>query len=243
MEEIIELSFPRRGRHAGRAFSLTTRFPFGFAERREVVTMHHEIVVYPCLDSQPVFEALLNNVTGDLEAWRRGPGHDFYRIRPYEAMESARHVDWKATAHTNSLQVREFARSDDPLVVLYLDIDVPRGDETWFETAVECAAFLAYRLTELGHRVRLRTQEMDVTTPSQGDVHTILRYLALVVPRRGAQPEGPDATGQLQIVFTSDPDRMVSLGWGGPSRNNSHIWLRVVGSDAFIPSALSEQVN
>ena len=243
VEEAIELSFPRRGRHAGRAFSLTTRFPFGFAERREVVTMHHDIVVYPCLDSRPAFAALLNSVTGDLEAWRRGQGHDFYRIRPYEAMESARHVDWKATAHTNSLQVREFAQSDDRLVLLYLDIDVPRGQDAWFETAVECAAFLAYHLTEGGHRVRLRTQEIDVTTPSQGDVYTILRYLALVSPRRGARPGEPDTDNQLQIVFSADPERMASLGWGASGGSVSQNTSRIIGPDAFVPSSPLERVN
>ena len=44
-----------------------------------------------------------------MEMIQRGRGHDFYRIRPYETLESARHVDWKATAHTRDLQVREYA--------------------------------------------------------------------------------------------------------------------------------------
>ena len=34
--------FPRRGRHRERSFQFTTRFPFGFAERRELVTMRHD---------------------------------------------------------------------------------------------------------------------------------------------------------------------------------------------------------
>src|SRR5713226_4130289 len=124
LEEPIELSFPKRGRHRERTFQLTTRFPFGFAERRESVTMRHEIIVYPCLDPRPGLEALLDSIAGEWETWRRGQGHDFYRIRPYEALESARHVDWKATAHTSSLQVREFARDEDRLPVIYLDLDV-----------------------------------------------------------------------------------------------------------------------
>ena len=213
-EEPLELSFPRRGRHTGRAFSLTTRFPFGFAERREMVTLHHDVIVYPCLDPQPAYEELFGAVAGDLEALRRGQGYDFYRIRPYEALESARHVDWKATAHTSSLQVREFAQNDDQLVVIYLDLDVPREHGNWFETAVECAAFLAFRLSQSGHQVRLRTPEIDITAPGEGDIHTILTYLALVSPRRGARPASPDAWTSVQVVFSADPERMASLGWG-----------------------------
>ncbi len=97
LEEPVDLYFPKRGLWRERSFQFTTRFPFGFAERREFVTTRHEIVVYPCLDPSPEFETLLASVTGDLEARQRGRSHDFYRIRPYEALESARHVDWRRT--------------------------------------------------------------------------------------------------------------------------------------------------
>src|SRR5438270_6641202 len=35
------------------------------------------------------------------------------------AFESARHVDWKATAHVRSLQVREFAREQEQTVEVF----------------------------------------------------------------------------------------------------------------------------
>src|SRR5579862_9280775 len=91
LEESVELYFARRGPQRERAFQFSTRFPFGFAERREMVTASHEILVYPCLDAQPGFDALLQSVRGEMETYQRGRGHDFYRIRPYEALESARH--------------------------------------------------------------------------------------------------------------------------------------------------------
>lgn len=228
LEERIELSFPRRGRYRERTFQLTTRFPFGFAERRELVTLRHEIVVYPCLDPRPGFESLLESVAGEWEAWRRGMGHDFYRIRPYEALESARHVDWKATAHTSSLQVREFARDEDHLAVIYLDLDVPPEQETWFESALECAAFLVYRLSQAGQKIRMRTQDIDITAPIEGDVYTILKYLAVVTPRPGARPDAPDETSPFQIVLSPNPQRMITLGWGTHGQSS-----RMLGPDAF----------
>ena len=243
LEEAVDLSFSKRGRHRERAFQLTTRFPFGFAERRELVTMGHEITVYPCLDPRPGFESLLEEVAGDLEAWRRGQGHDFYRIRPYEALESARHVDWKATAHTGSLQVREFARDEDQLVVICLDIDAARDRQLWFETAVECAAFIAFRLSQGGHRVRLRTQEIDVTSPAEGDIYTLLKYLALVTPRPGARPLGPDESSPLQIVFSADPERLASLGWGGRRTAGGNSAVRILGPDAFPTKAEPDRVH
>jgi uncharacterized protein (DUF58 family) len=219
IEESVTLYFPRRGAQHERSFQFSTRFPFGFAERREMVTLRHTLVIYPCLDAQPGFEELLESVAGEIEARQRGRGHDFYRIRPYEAFENAHHVDWKATAHTGNLQVREFARDQDWRVLMYLDLDALQAS-AWFEKAVECCAFLAYRLAERGVQLRFRTQEFDVTVPQEGDIHTVLRYLALVMPNGDKSPEGPDDPGSFHIVFSGDPEKMMALGWGlGDERN------------------------
>jgi uncharacterized protein (DUF58 family) len=227
LEEPIEVRFPSRGRYSGRTFQLTTRFPFGFAERREMVTLRHDVIVYPCLEPHPRYQALADSIAGELEAWRRGPGHDFYRIRPYEALESARHVDWKATAHTRSLQVREFARDEDQMVVIYLDLDATADQGAWFETAVECAAFVAFRLSETGHRVRLRTQEFDLASPSEGDIYDILKYLALVGRRAGARPPSADQSSPVQILLSANPQRVSALDWGGGDGS------RILGPDAL----------
>jgi uncharacterized protein (DUF58 family) len=225
LEESVDLYFPKRGAQRERSFRFSTRFPFGFAERRELVTARRDILVYPCLDPQPGFEELLASLSGEMEALQRGLGHDFYRIRPYEALESARHVDWKATAHTGDLQVRE----QDRRVVIYFDLDLPIEPEAWFEPAVACAAFLSFRLAERGAHLRFRTQELDVTLPEEGDIYTILKYLALVSPMRGKPPAAPDDPNSFQIVFSADPERMSALGWAGGEGQGS----RVLGPGTF----------
>src|SRR5579884_755866 len=128
IDEPVDLYFEKRGSYRENSFRFATRYPFGFAERRINVLLRREVVVYPPIDAQPGFEALLIALTGAIESWSRGRGHDFYRIRPYEALESARHVDWKATAHTGELQVREFAREQEQTLALCLDIDA-EGDQ------------------------------------------------------------------------------------------------------------------
>jgi uncharacterized protein (DUF58 family) len=213
VEEPVELLFPRRGLQKERSFQFSTSFPFGFSERRENVTANHEVVIYPCLDPQPGFEELYEAVAGDIEAMRRGQGSDFYRIRPYEMFESARHVDWKATAHTGGLQVREFAQHEDLRVIIFLDLDVPDWSSDWFELAVECTAFLAYRLAPTGVAVRLRTQNFDATIPREASIYAVLRYLALAAPERGRELLPSDDPSSIPIVFTLRPDRARSLGW------------------------------
>lgn len=206
VEEAVDLYFPRRGTQRQRSFQFSTRFPFGFIERRAMVTTRHDILIYPCLDPQPGFEALFDSVRGEIAAMQRGRGNDFYRIRPYEALESARHVDWKATAHTGGLQVREFVREQDWRVLIHLDLDVPLSSEAWFESAVECCAFLALRLTERGVHVRFRTQDLDVSLPDGGNIHTVLRYLAKVSPLRGTPLEALENPGAFQVVFSKNPE-------------------------------------
>lgn len=221
VEEPVELYFPTRGAHTERQFEFSTRFPFGFVERREDVTIRHEVIVYPCLEPQPGFESLLASVNDELSAMERGQGTDLYRIRPYAGGESARHVDWKATAHTGDVQIREYAREHVPRLAIYLDLDAPKGSEEWFERAVECVAFLAFEFAEGQVPVRLITQTWDAAGE---DIYTILKYLALVSPRKGRPDMVPDDNDFL-IVLTQNPDEFRALG------REKQTWL--VGPDFF----------
>ncbi len=229
MEESVDLYFAKRGAQRDRSFQFSTSFPFGFSRRHELITARHDVVVYPCLDPQPGFEALLASVSGEMEALQRGRGHDFYRIRPYEMFESARHVDWRATAHTGDLQVREFAREQDHRVLIYFDLDSGFEHAGWFEAAVDCAAFLAFRLAERGAHIRFQTQDCDLQSPSETDIYSILKYLALVSPRRGKPPAAPDDPASFHLVFSANVQRMLALGWGASDSRGA----RLLGIDAF----------
>jgi uncharacterized protein (DUF58 family) len=224
LEETVDVRFSRRGLHREDTFHFSTSFPFGFLERRAQVTLRREVLVYPCLDPQPDFEELLSVISGEILAHWRGRGHDFYRIRPYVTFESARHVDWKATAHTGDLQVREFAREQEPLVEIYLDLDIPDSYGGWFERAVECCAFINWHVIQRGARIRFRSEEFCVSVPATGDIYTILKYLALVTPKLAKPPLGPDEENSFQIVFTPEPERFSQTGWRQ---------ARFVGPDAF----------
>ena len=186
LEAPVEVRFPRRGTYRQNSFAFSTSFPFGFLEKSVRVTLGRETVVYPSLDPQPGFDDLFVGVAGEIETHYRGLGKDFYRIRPYEAFESARHVDWKASAHVGSLQIREFAR-----------------------------AFLAWRLSLRGTAIHFRAQGFDFRQPLDGDIYTILKYLALVYPQRGNVPESPLAESSYKIVFTPLPARFLDAGWAG----------------------------
>lgn len=224
LDETVQVRFPHRGAYRQNSFAFSTRFPFGFLEKTARVTLRREVIVYPSIDPQPGFEELLAELRGEIESHYRGLGRDFYRIRPYEAFESARHVDWKATAHTGDLQVREFAREQEQRVEIFLDRDVPDGRDAWFEQAVACCAYLAWSLSNKATGIVFRSQEFNFRLPEEGDIYTLLKYLALVYPLHGKPAEPPFDDTAYEIVFSAAPERFRELGWAA---------ARMLGPDSF----------
>jgi len=213
IEKIVAVRFPRRGAYRQSGFAFSTSFPFGFLRKTVHVTLRREALVYPPLDPQPGFDRMLPSIAGEMEAYYRGLGRDFYRIRPYEALESARYVDWKATAHTGVLQVREFAREPERTVEMFLDRDVPPAFDAWFEQAVHACAYLAWQLSAQGASVHFRSNGYSLRQPEEGDIYAILRYLALVYPLRSPTVEGPLEDSTYRLAFTASPARLRQAGW------------------------------
>src|SRR5260370_42101732 len=80
-------------------------------------------------------------ITGEFEMYVRGRGNNLYLIRQYPPQDSARHLDWKATAKTGALKVREFTREDERKLRIVFD-NAPPGavTEKAYEEAVSLAA-------------------------------------------------------------------------------------------------------
>ncbi len=189
----VELLFPRRGIYHQDAFVLRTRFPFGFLEKWQRVESPLEALVYPAVEPTEEFYEILPMVSGEIESLYRGRGHDLYSIRDYQSSDTARHVDWKATARTGELKVREFAREDERQVVLVFDPlvfpEAGRGAPTAaqlerFERGVKLAACLAWHFYELDAEIEFRTEQLIAPMDRASDsIWATLRELALVAPR------------------------------------------------------------
>jgi uncharacterized protein (DUF58 family) len=224
VDETVEVRFPRRGAYRQNSFAFSTSFPFGFLEKSARVMLRKEMIVYPSIDPQPGFDDLLSGISGEIETHYRGLGRDFYRIRPYEMFESARHVDWKASAHVGALQVREFAREQEQTVEVFLDRDVRAELDAWFERSVDCCAFLAWSLSNHGAAIHFRSNGFQFRQPEDGDIYSILKYLALVEREPGNAPEPPLEETSYKIVFTAAPQRFLDAGWMG---------ARVIGPESL----------
>ncbi|MBI1740019.1 MAG: DUF58 domain-containing protein, partial [Candidatus Koribacter versatilis] len=141
----LEMSFPARGCYREKDFGLATRFPFAFLLKTRRIALAREVIVYPAVEPPQEFFEVLPMVTGEFETFVRGRGYDLYRIREYMPEDSARHVDWKATARTGALKVREFSREDERKLRIVFDNPLPGVLATsLYERAVQLAASLGW---------------------------------------------------------------------------------------------------
>ena len=163
----LELKFDRRGRYREDSFGVATRFPFAFLTKTRHISLQREILVYPHIEPTDEIFQILPLVRGEWESFVRGRGSDLYRIREYMPEDSARHVDWKATAKSGSLKVREFAREDERKLSIAFD-NPALGvlSDASYEKAVDLAASLAWHFSTQAAEVsfvipgRPRTREL-----------------------------------------------------------------------------------
>jgi uncharacterized protein (DUF58 family) len=199
----LNLCFPRRGLYAQRGIGVATRFPFSFLTKTRTIALDREVLVFPSVEATDELFEVLPMITGELETNQRGRGSDLYRIRDYEPEDSARHVDWKATAKSGELKVREYTREDERRVCIIFDNPAPGVlDAPHYERAINLTASIAWHFFQ-------ESTELTFAAPlhhDSSDIYSFLEYLATVSPRSSIDflttlPE----SGQYNIIVTARP--------------------------------------
>ena len=218
----VELLFPKRGVYRQETLALRSRFPFGFLEKTRKLPARAEISVYPSIEPTETFYEILPLLSGELESYQRGRGHDLYAIRDFISTDGARFVDWKASAKSGSMKVKEFAREDERRVLIAFDPfvaphegadedhDAVKAAET-FERAVSFCACLAWHFRELESVIGFRTAGGQVSLgPAAENIYDILEQLAAVQSQ--SSEDGNNFLNDLaretqvfKIVLTSQP--------------------------------------
>jgi uncharacterized protein (DUF58 family) len=233
VQQNVELTFPGRGIYRQDALGLQTKFPFGFLEKTRRMQSTLQAVVYPSVEPTEQLYEILPLVSGELESYMRGRGHDIYAIRDYQTTDSAHHLDWKASAKTGQLQVREFAREDERRVLLVLDTTLDANKiapdanapnaaassaneqrakaEAAFERAVSLCASLAWHFHQIDAVLGFRTTGFETPiAPAAEVIYDILGKLATAEPtysasnRAAAAPSAALATTNALMDELSD---------------------------------------
>lgn len=224
-EQRVEQLFPTRGHVLIDGFELSTRFPFGFFRRRRRLRARNvDIIVYPKPEVISDELHLLPMYAGRMPAMRRGAGHDLFSMRDYQPQDDLRHIDWKATARSRRLTVREFTSEDEKRITIVLDTRLPRvgsGDfSERFERGVVQAASLIKHFVDERAEVRLVLGE-DVGAFGSGteQLYRCLRRLALVTPDEGVERELAHASRDVV-----EHDYAILLTAAAPGSIPANVW-------------------
>ncbi|MBX7053465.1 MAG: DUF58 domain-containing protein [Pyrinomonadaceae bacterium] len=255
VESKSEHIFPHRGRFLIKDFELSTRFPFGFfRHRRRLPARETELIVFP---SPVPFDDNIDDIpldAGKLVANKRGVGQDLLALRDYRTNDDLRRIDWKATARSSRLTVREFAAEDEKRVVVAFDSRVPdesdgtlslrerinaeqRGKPVVASDRFEAGASLAASI--LLHFAEQQAELKLVIDGEEGDfgvgrihLYEMLKRLSIVEPKfqRKGRPTEPAADLE-RILNSSDESHwfLVTAAGDGDLSPETLQRLKIIG--------------
>ena len=252
VENKVEHIFQHRGRFIIKDFELSTKFPFGFfRHRRRLSAQEAEITIFPRI--VPIEEELVDLPleVGKIVANKRGLGQDLLALRDYQPMDDLRRVDWKATARTNRLIIREFSAEDDKRVTIIFDTrfikdekekmkslrqrledeqkGVRNADER-FENGVSKTASLLTHFTEEQAEICLIIDEKHSEFGiGREHLHSCLSRLATVEAKLPNELENEDFQENLAEILDE--------------RDNSHNFLISTVQENDLPNELTQMAK
>ncbi len=140
LEAKTEHIFPNRGRLSIQDFELSTKFPLGFfRHRRRLPAREAELIVFPKIIDVAAEMENSPLELGKITSSKRGIGQDLLSLRNYQPQDDLRRIDWKATARTRQLTVREFAAEDEKRATIIFDTRIikNRGNELPLREKIE----------------------------------------------------------------------------------------------------------
>lgn len=226
-EQRVEQLFPTRGHVLIDGFELSTRYPFGFFRRRRRLRARDvDIIVYPKPEAISDELHLLPMYAGRVPASRRGAGHDLFSLRDYQPQDDLRHIDWKATARSRRLTVREFTSEDERRITIALDTRVPRGaEQDLFERfergVVQAASLIKHFIDERGEVRLVLGNDVGPFGSGMEHLYRCLRRLALVTAVDTDRPEIESVNVTRDVV---EHDYAILLTAAAPGSIPANVW-------------------
>ncbi|MDQ1124835.1 DUF58 domain-containing protein [Microbacterium trichothecenolyticum] len=190
-----------RGVHALGPLEVTVTDPFGLVRRRVRLGRTTPVTVSPAVVDLAPLVSTPGEAGGTRQtaALQLGQGADNLVARPYAPGDSMRRIHWRATAHRDTLMVRQEEQESSPAATVVFDRAVSRwspsaaeapGRDPAFETAVTACVSTLARLVHEGFTV-------DVVD-SDGTL--------LIEPVEGGDDPAARACAALFATLTARPD-------------------------------------
>jgi uncharacterized protein (DUF58 family) len=175
-----------RGRYEIGPLVIRLTDPFGLCELVRAFPTVDRLTVTPTVVPLPSIR-LTGEYTGTGDSRARSVavhGEDDAATREYRHGDDLRRVHWRSTARVGELMVRREEQPWESRATLVLDIrkSAHRGEgpTASFEWAVSAVASIATHLREAGYRLRLVTDDVDISTTETDGDGALLDHLAEV---------------------------------------------------------------
>ncbi len=175
-------------------FQIYDRLEFRFEEMSG--ENFEELLIYPNVEEVRIMESLakkrrVGHMFGIHKTRQMSLGTDFTGIRKYEVGDEYRRIDWKASARTQKLMMRQYETERNIRMFIILDIGATmaagRPENSKLEAAIRAALMLAKMAMERKDHVGLlswSTKQHSFLKPGLGDAHyyRMLDLLAEISP-------------------------------------------------------------
>ncbi len=254
VENRVEHIFENRGRFIIKDFELSTGFPFAFfRHRRRLPAQEVEILIFPKVSELKEELDDLPLEIGKFVVQKKGAGQDLLSLRDYQPNDDFRSVDWKATARSNRLIVREFAAEDEKRITVVFDPRVTKSEKEKsktirqrieeeqkggklsasskrFEKGVAQTASLLSHYTEEKAEIRLMiANERGDFQTGIAHLYDNLKRLALVEPQFSDKITSAELSENLEQLLED--------------RNNSHIFLITTLKENNLPGEIRQRLK
>ncbi|MGO4697040.1 DUF58 domain-containing protein [Paenibacillus sp. 2TAB26] len=151
----------KRGWYKLQTVTLTGGDPLGLTHSSAQIALQGELLVYPKPAEVPIHELPYHSWQGDqsIRRWIINDPFIIAGVRDYQAGDTYKQINWKATAKTGSLQVHQYDFTADRRLMIYLNVDDVEGmwrsvtDLSLIELGIEWAAGAAEAVIQQGMEV------------------------------------------------------------------------------------------
>ena len=202
-KDIIKFSYvlePKvRGEYPLGPLSVTVKDRLGFNSAERIVPDSvSDILIYPPYEDIKRIEILgskrsLQLSYGITRSRQKGLGSEFYGMRKYVFGDQFRLIDWKASARTQKLIVKEFESERDITVMILVDSSSTMAggaiENTKFEYAIRACMLLAKialtRRDNVGVYAYSSKKNLKILKPGRGDdyFYQVLDFVAKIKPQ------------------------------------------------------------
>lgn len=229
-----------RGVHALGPLEVVTTDPFGLVRRRFALGRTSPITVAPAIVDLAPLPPTGGEAGGTRQssALQLGQGVDNLVARPYAPGDSMRRIHWRATAHRDTLMVRQEEQESSPAATVVLDRAIsrwspqaadPSGHDPAFETAVSACVSAVARLVHEGFTVDVVDSDGELLAdPVDGGEDAEARALAASFASLTARTDA--ASGRVVPAAAAVMLGPVVVVTGSP-----------VPADALVPGSLAQR--